>query len=106
ITMHTERNSSHCPRGPPYHAVLAIKGFAREARARGRGRPASPLDGSAAAWTARRAGTVACVSRSAPMKSTLGRPRSVTDEQVTAILQWHAQILAWRAQRSTLKTKR
>jgi len=40
------------------------------------------------------------------MKSTLGRPRSVTDEHVTAILQWHAQILAWRAQRSTLKTKR
>jgi hypothetical protein len=40
------------------------------------------------------------------MKSTIGRPRSITDEHVTAILRWHAQILAWKAQRTTLKTKR
>lgn len=40
------------------------------------------------------------------MKSTLGRPRFVTDDQVRTILHWHTQILAWKAQRKNLKTKR
>jgi len=40
------------------------------------------------------------------MKSTIGRPRALTDLQVAAILDWHAQILAWKAARSALKTQR
>jgi len=40
------------------------------------------------------------------MKSTMGRPRSLTDLQVEAILTWHAQILEWKAKRATLKTLR
>jgi len=40
------------------------------------------------------------------MRSTIGRPRSLTDQQVQAILNWHAQIVAWKAQRKTLKTLR
>ena len=33
------------------------------------------------------------------MKSTIGRPRALTDLQVAAILAWHAQILEWKAKR-------
>jgi hypothetical protein len=40
------------------------------------------------------------------MKSTIGRPRALTDLQVAAILAWHAQILEWKAKRSALKTQR
>ena len=40
------------------------------------------------------------------MNSTLGRPRVLTDAQVTIILTWHAQILAWKALRRNLKTQR
>jgi hypothetical protein len=40
------------------------------------------------------------------MKSTIGRPRALTDLQIATILDWHAQILAWKAMRKTLKTQR
>lgn len=40
------------------------------------------------------------------MKSTIGRPRSLTDEQVARIFKWHDAILAWKAQRSSLITIR
>jgi len=33
------------------------------------------------------------------MKSTIGRPRRLTDDQVSIILAWHKQILAWKALR-------
>ena len=34
------------------------------------------------------------------MKSTMGRPRQVTDEQITKILAWHDAIEAWKAKRT------
>lgn len=40
------------------------------------------------------------------MKSTIGRPRRLTDEQVATVLTWHQQVLAWKALRGTLKTQR
>jgi len=40
------------------------------------------------------------------MKSTIGRPRALTDAQVDAILAWHTKILEWKAMRKTLKTQR
>ncbi len=40
------------------------------------------------------------------MKSTMGRPRALTDLQVEAILAWHAQIVEWKARRAALKTLR
>jgi len=40
------------------------------------------------------------------MKSTMGRPRRITDEQVSIILAWHEQILTWKALRGALKTQR
>lgn len=40
------------------------------------------------------------------MKSTIGRPRRLTDEQVAIILTWHEQLLIWKASRGTLKTQR
>lgn len=43
-------------------------------------------------------------SRDATLKSTVGRPRKVTDAQIATILTWHDAILAWRAQRQMLKT--
>jgi AraC-like DNA-binding protein len=42
--------------------------------------------------------------RDAAMKSRFGRPRKVTDAQIATILAWHDAVLAWRAQRRTLKT--
>ena len=33
------------------------------------------------------------------MKSTVGRPRRATDEQVRLILKWHTEYLAWQAMR-------
>ncbi len=44
--------------------------------------------------------------RTAIMKSTVGRPRRLTDEQVTAILEWYASVLAVKAARAKLKTLR
>ena len=41
-----------------------------------------------------------------PRKSTIGRPRMLTDEQIAAILAWHDAMAAWRAQRATIKTLR
>ena len=40
------------------------------------------------------------------MKSTIGRPRALTDRQVKLILAWHVRYLVWRALRKTLKTQR
>jgi hypothetical protein len=40
------------------------------------------------------------------MKSTTGRPRRTTDEQVRIILAWHAQYRAWMAQRSAIPSLR
>lgn len=40
------------------------------------------------------------------MKSTIGRPRAVTDEQIVTILAWHDAVLAVEAQRRSLKTLR
>ena len=40
------------------------------------------------------------------MKSTVGRPRVVTDEQIARILEWHAELMAWKAQRKARKTAR
>lgn len=39
------------------------------------------------------------------MKSTIGRPRRVTDEQIRFILNWHAQYLSWLAQRPAIPTQ-
>ena len=40
------------------------------------------------------------------MKSTIGRPRALTDHQVGIILAWHTRFLAWKALRKTLKSQR
>jgi transposase len=40
------------------------------------------------------------------MKSTIGRPRRLSDEQVARILAWHQQILALKSLRAALKTQR
>jgi hypothetical protein len=40
------------------------------------------------------------------MKSTIGRPRLLTDSQVKTILESHARFLVWRALRRTLKSQR
>lgn len=40
------------------------------------------------------------------MKSTIGRPRMLTDEQVAVILSWHEQVAAWRALGAGLKSRR
>jgi hypothetical protein len=40
------------------------------------------------------------------MKSTVGRPRLVTDEQIARILAWHDDFLEWMAQRESLLTVR
>ena len=40
------------------------------------------------------------------MKSTMGRPRQVTDEQIAKILAWHDDIEAWKAKRQSIPTQR
>jgi hypothetical protein len=40
------------------------------------------------------------------MKSTIGRPRALTERQVKIILAWHLRYLVWRGLRETLKTQR
>ena len=40
------------------------------------------------------------------MKSTIGRPRTLTDRQVQIVLACHARYLAWKALRKTLKSQR
>jgi DNA-binding MarR family transcriptional regulator len=40
------------------------------------------------------------------MKSTIGRPRALTDRQVKIILAWHVRFVIWRALRKTLKSQR
>jgi hypothetical protein len=40
------------------------------------------------------------------MKSTIGRPRKLTDAQVATILKWHEEILAWKALRKSIPTQR
>jgi len=39
-------------------------------------------------------------------KSSIGRPRSLTDRQVAIILLEHARFLAWKAQRVAVKSQR
>jgi len=39
-------------------------------------------------------------------KSTVGRPRVLTDAQVAVIFSWHDAIRTWKAQRADLKTIR
>ena len=41
-----------------------------------------------------------------PRKSTIGRPRALTDRQVEIVLAAHAQFLAWKALRNTVKSQR
>jgi hypothetical protein len=38
------------------------------------------------------------------MKSTVGRPRKVTDAQIARILAWHDDFLVWQAERQKLQT--
>lgn len=40
------------------------------------------------------------------MKSTIGRPRTLTDAQVEVILASHSRYLAWKALRKTFKSQR
>jgi hypothetical protein len=48
-----------------------------------------------------------CAEPSGPIRrSTIGRPRVLTDRQVEAILAEHARFLAWRALRQTVKSQR
>ena len=42
----------------------------------------------------------------ATRKSTVGRPRALTDRQVEVILAEHTRFLAWRALRQTVKSQR
>ena len=37
------------------------------------------------------------------MKSTIGRPRALTDVQVAIILAWHERYVAWKALRAALR---
>jgi transposase len=39
-------------------------------------------------------------------RSTVGRPRKVTDQQVAIILEWHDTLLAWKKTRRMLKSYR
>jgi hypothetical protein len=39
-------------------------------------------------------------------KSTIGRPRKLTDAQVAAILAWHDAMSAWKATRGSIRTFR
>jgi hypothetical protein len=39
------------------------------------------------------------------MKSTVGRPRRATDEQIKFILKWHAEYTAWLAKRPEIPTQ-
>jgi transposase len=48
----------------------------------------------------------ACDIREGAMKSTIGRPRVLTDEQVRAVLDWHREVMAWRASGGALKTRK
>src|ERR1700733_5669611 len=73
-------------------------------RARARALPG--LDCSAATWAMGRAGSSPASRRTSIMKSTIGRPRRLTDEQVARILAWHQQILALKSLRASLKTQR
>lgn len=40
------------------------------------------------------------------MKSSMGRPRLLTDEQVELILAWRADVEAWKEQGRRLKTRK
>ena len=39
------------------------------------------------------------------MRSTVGRPRQATDEQIKSILTWHAEYLVWLAKRPAIPTQ-
>ena len=40
------------------------------------------------------------------MKSTVGRPRVLSNAEVTRILAWHAELMKWKAQRASIPTLR
>jgi transposase len=40
------------------------------------------------------------------MKSTIGRPRKLTHEQIAYVLMWHERFIAWRTLRRGLKSQR
>ena len=40
------------------------------------------------------------------MKSTIGRPRALTDQQIAKILAWHEELTTWRAMGVHLKSLR
>lgn len=40
------------------------------------------------------------------MKSTIGRPRALTDAEVQTVLAWHQQVMAWRALGAGIKTRK
>jgi hypothetical protein len=40
------------------------------------------------------------------MRSTVGRPRQATDEQIQSVLSWHAEYVAWLAKRPAIPTQR
>ena len=95
---------SGCLVGRAYHAVLAVQAVAR---------PMAVLASALrAAWTAalrrgdRPRRQSACVTGRAVMKSTVGRPRRVTDEDVARILAWDKEVRAWRAKGAGLKSRR
>lgn len=73
---------------------------------RARERAVRGLDGCAAAWGTCRAGSPPAQCGATPMKSTIGRPRRLTDQQVAIILAWHEEILALKALRARVKTQR
>ena len=39
------------------------------------------------------------------MKSTIGRPRVLTDEEVAVVLAWHQEVMAWRRSGALIKTR-
>jgi hypothetical protein len=65
-----------------------------EGRGRSRGGPSPPLR------------VAPDPLRAAPGKSTVGRPRALTDRQIEVILAEQVRFLAWRALRQTVKSQR
>jgi hypothetical protein len=39
------------------------------------------------------------------MKSTIGRPRSLTDEEIAVVLAWHQEVMTWRRSGALIKTR-
>jgi predicted DNA binding protein len=91
-----------CPSG--YHAVLAVNDALEDSRAACGGLRSLT---AALRREAREAQAASPVPTREPiMKSTIGRPRKLTDRQVQVILAWHVRYLVWRAYSKTLKSQR